>query len=350
MANAEFGSVTFNPPILTVTGNGTYDIVAESYRDSVLYWYINDIEQPKDGGEITIQLKEESKDYCVLNVTVEGVDFERDFEELLLVYVGYDTAGYLQYENVANILLMGEEPVPVDPEPPIIPDEPDPESPTGITAGILTSHPTSITFDSNSSVSNSLKITTSKDVVSWAFDSHYYLNVTTTSTSTTETNFSISTNIENDNEKWANMDFVVKAYYDEEKTVMSSISIPVAIKGNKIIPIWRDEIYIEEANGTVNYKIVNGNTDEIIYAGNAKNFPDVGSIQIHINKIVRGYINSFYSDFGNKKTTLTNYAIPFNIVICFLISQSDKKLPPVTIHLTVPVTLFFSLLTYFFCF
>lgn len=97
--------------------------------------------------------------------------------------------------------------------------------------------------------------------------------------------------------------------------VVSECYVKVEIGANKQIAVWEDEIYSFNTNGdVVTYTIKNENTQEIIYSGKAKKYPNSNNIDININNIIRGYLNNSFSKFGNNQINiLQNYSTPFSI-------------------------------------
>ena len=281
-------------------------------------------------GEINVYM-EYTTNSCMLNIEVGGVDFEFDVpddsyimldalsvdEELESLYIPISFASSYNPINPKPDNPSPDNPTPKPDEPDFPePDEPEePEQPTGTTAGYLTSNRESITFQSDSNVSESLKVESDKEVIKWSIEKHNYINFQVVQTSSTICELRLYLYTDNNSEKWINSEFKVKAYYDAEQTIVSEKTILIAVMGNKVIPIWKDEDYTQEVDGSIVFNIVNANTNEVIYAGNAKNYPNEDEIKIRINKFVRGYLNSSFNEFGGKLNMLKGYSIPFNIII-----------------------------------
>lgn len=313
-----------------ITSNGEYVILVTS-DENIDVWNITHSPTIDGMGYINAYISDYTPNTCEIRIEVEGVDFEFEVPDATYIELMATTIDGAEESIYIDITFQGEYNPPYNPNPDPEPDpepdfpepdpepepDPDPEEPDipSIVAGYLTASRKSITFQKDSSVVENLKIESDKELYEWVVKSHLYLNFETLSVDHWKVDFNLSLRTDNNSEKWINTEFTVIAYYNKEKTVSSEITIPIAIKGNKVIPIWRDEEYTQNVDGSVIFRIVNARTNEIVYAGNAKNYPNEDEIKIRVNKFVRGYLSSSFNEFGKKLNTLVNYSIPFNIMV-----------------------------------
>ena len=84
---------------------------------------------------------------------------------------------------------------------------------------------------------------------------------------------------------------------DWDNTITTYVSVSQPSATNDLYPIWKD-VYYTGATDTLDYTIVNEDTNETIYQGRAYVQPNSYNVKINISKIVQGYLNNEIPD-GN---------------------------------------------------
>lgn len=318
MADIQQGAIQFYPNRIVAKDNGRYTIQAISPNAGFDWWVENDFKF--DYGTILIEVNEKTDYDCTIIVDISGIDFSTDINEEIPLTVYQETNKEITYCNTVMLSIQVESNVPEVPDEPFIPtpDEPEepeePDTPTTET-NELTADLKSVTFEWNSRETKVINIKSNKSVAYWGYSSHFYLNIETIALDEHKMNVVLSLKTKNDTENWIYSDITITASgFDKEP--LGEITIPVVIKGQKVIPIWKDEYYqYSTPNECVTFKLKNTNTDDVVYSGKSVKYPNADNIEICINKLSKGLLSSNFKDFGNRFNIIDTYSVPLNLEI-----------------------------------
>lgn len=365
MADIQQGFAKFYPEKLTITKNGIYYINV-SFQNIINEIWIETSKLPQLGGIIETTVEDKESTSATIKILVRDCNFKTDFNEEVELYLYYTTREIgnegIQYENTTTIKMVGvEEDVeplpdlpsnPDFPDIPIVPDEP--ETGGTETGGVLEVNTKKIVFEYNSTKVESFDVESNNIVEVWSYEANDLFNITIDDFDEKTCKYSISLKVKNEVAEWVYTTAKLIANYANNTT--SEITVEVVIKGNQIIPIWKDDYYRVNNAGAVKYRIIDVQSEEVIYSGNAKGYPNTDYLEIHINKAVRGYVNSVFKDFGTKYTYLYDYAIKFDLELdgvrtatFTIINDWSYDNAPSTYYLSYPIRKELDSRQYFMC-
>lgn len=166
--------------------------------------------------------------------------------------------------------------------------------------GILIADPQSVIITKSPKV---VTVNSSENVYEWSYTENQLLNVTILGTGYTFANFEVAPKTYNKDDSTI---VVFRAYYDANKTVYTDIIVNVEMQSNKIIPVWEDSlIELDEGLGNrVEYKLIDVDTDEVVYSGKINKLPNGDSVSIDINKIICNYLSNPFPQITGNTTNL----------------------------------------------
>ena len=291
---------TFNPVSLTVDEPKTYTLnLTTDYVGTNDWIYVS------SNSDITLTKYGSNTTGIAIGIDCSNIDFnsfvEQDFRIRFKQKIPNSYNYYYIYDYVVNMVGTYSEPTP---QPPTINFS-------------IVANPTIIYYQYNSTATYTvnLTITGTSTEPEWSYEENPYINIKKQYSGLSGLNVVYELKL-----KTVNKEDVIRTKLVFSATisgVTKNVYVDVEISGFGLSPIWKDKFYtFENIAGSVEYIIMDEKTNDIVYSGKAKRYPDSDKITININNITRDYLTSHFNSFGKSIINVINdYSKPFSIIV-----------------------------------